>query len=94
MRQGREYTEEVKCVYQNIGLTSQAKADNIVADSIFSCRFKYLQSLKISMDILHHEVLDKGPSFTEFPPFYKNRPRGKFKKKGSSLESCWLADFC
>lgn len=27
---------EVKCVYQNIEPTSQAKADKIVADSIFS----------------------------------------------------------
>jgi len=25
MRQGSEYSEEVKCVYQNVGPTSQAK---------------------------------------------------------------------
>jgi len=40
------------------------------------------------MAILYHEVLDKGPSFTEFSPFYKILPRGKFEKKDSSLESC------
>lgn len=32
------------------------------------------------MDILHNEVLDKGPDFSEFPPFHKILPRGKFKK--------------
>lgn len=61
MRQGREHTVEVKCVYQNIELPSQAKADKIVADSIFFYRFSYLQSLKICMDILQGEVLDKSP---------------------------------
>lgn len=61
MRQGREHTVEVTCVYQNFELTSQAKTDKIVADSIFSYRFNYLQSLKICIDILENEVLDKDP---------------------------------
>lgn len=46
MRQGREHTVEVKCVYQNIEPTSQAKADKIVADSIFFLQVQLLAVFK------------------------------------------------
>lgn len=46
------------------------------------------------MDVLHRELLGKSPSFADFPLFCKILPRGKFKKKDSTSETCWLSDFC
>ena len=80
MRQGRENTEEVKCVYQNIGPTSQAKADNIVTDSIFFLQVQIL-AIFISMAILHHEVLDQVQALLSSHHFIKSFLEGSLRKK-------------